>query len=270
MRSQRSLKDIARCYARLFSKQSGITYSIPASPNQGLCTWSFCTWWARISFPYLSQSLYKVQVTLTKDKTPLREDVYVITDMRGIVDGLRGSVKLFEVPQHSAESTVGESCDTPQPSDNLPTSHLSRKRVAEDDSSSIDVNFKLTRRLEDLERMASMETSTDAEWPTGPILGFDNDTREIATTSPMVSPGDETSMVLYNAPPLEPAPIPLSQCMPQHILNSLQSLLPVKMSKLARRSIIDGVKTIADALLGFKTSQDPQLDRLGILEDLVA
>ena len=60
LRQQRSMMDLVQAHADLQRRDTGAEFYVPPSYYEGVCSWDYCSWWTKISTPYLSQSVEKV------------------------------------------------------------------------------------------------------------------------------------------------------------------------------------------------------------------
>ena len=69
--------DLAQAHTDLQRRDTGAKFYVPPSYYEGVCSWDYCSWWTKISTPYLSQSVEKVHQTTMNKNEFLREAVYI-------------------------------------------------------------------------------------------------------------------------------------------------------------------------------------------------
>ena len=50
----RNIMDLAQAHANLQRRDTGAKFYVPPSYYEGVCSWDYCSWWTKISTPYLS------------------------------------------------------------------------------------------------------------------------------------------------------------------------------------------------------------------------
>ena len=89
--------DLAQAYANLQRRDTGVKFYVPPSYYEGVCSWDYCSWWTKISTPYLSQSVEKVHQTTTNKNELLRETVNIIGHLRPLCEFGPGAIEISGV-----------------------------------------------------------------------------------------------------------------------------------------------------------------------------
>jgi len=79
----------------------GAKFCVPPSYYEGICSLDYCSWWTKISIPYLSWSVEKVHQTTTNKKELLRETVYIIDHLHPLYEFVLRAV--IVVPRRSLQ-----------------------------------------------------------------------------------------------------------------------------------------------------------------------
>jgi len=112
--------DLAQAHANLQRRDTGVKFYVPPSYCKGVCSWDYCSWWTKISTPYLSQSVEKVHQTIMNKNELLREAVYIIGQLRPLCEFVPGAVEISGV--------TGDNCIKEGPS--LSSSEKGKKKVS--------------------------------------------------------------------------------------------------------------------------------------------
>lgn len=86
--------DLAQAYVDLQRRGSGVRFYVHPSYYEGVCSWNYCSWWTKLSTPYLSQSIEKVHQTTTNKKELLREAVHIIDHLHPLCEFVPGVVEI--------------------------------------------------------------------------------------------------------------------------------------------------------------------------------
>jgi len=150
--------DLAQAHTDLQRRDTGAKFYVPPSYYEGVCSWDYCSWWTKISTPYLSQSVEKVHRTTTNKNELLREAVYIICHLRPLYEFVYGAVEISGVTGDSytkggpslssskkGQKKVSGSNRRPQKKNKRTPNDQLSATVNSPDQSPIEVNFKRAR-----------------------------------------------------------------------------------------------------------------------------
>jgi len=87
--------DLAQAYVDLQRTDIGAKFIVPPSYYEGVYSLGYCSWWTRISTPYLSQYVEKVHQTTTNKKEFSRKAIYIVDHLRPLCELVPGALEIL-------------------------------------------------------------------------------------------------------------------------------------------------------------------------------
>ncbi|KAJ8434749.1 hypothetical protein Cgig2_001952 [Carnegiea gigantea] len=297
LRQQRSMMDLAQAHADLQTWDTGVKFYVPPFYYEGVCSWDYCSWWTKISTPYLSQSDERVHQTTTNKNELLRDAVYIIGHQRPLCELVPGAVKISGV--------TGDNCTKEGPS--LSSSKKGKKKVSSGnkrpqkknkrtpndqssatpnshDQSPIEVNFRRAR-YDHPNQSDDSDIGNGTGFEDLPIAGLGTFIGQ-ETLDQQDAPTRKIGIPLLKAPPiaversdiLVTAIIPMSkmsddlvEAVPiQSIPTCLASLFCNLKENWVRESILKGVEVIINIISNHDSARELLASRARVFQSLSA